>query len=280
MRNFKGRHAVITGAASGIGRAIALELARAGCNCFLVDRDSTGLNEVVGLIRQIGVEAIGSVCDLSDLPQIDAMLDGLFHQWPEVDILVNNAGVTFRGRTEQVSASEWQKVIAVNLIAPMHITHRLLPRLLERPQAHVVNVCSLLGLCGFAKFSAYCASKFGLLGFSESLRAEYRGTQLAVHAICPGFVRTAFIEAVPGPGGVKRERATPRWLCTSAEAVADATMRAMRRNRRVIVLTPFAQLVWRIKRYTPFLLEMPLLRRRRRLEACLAARTQEYNAEA
>jgi short-subunit dehydrogenase len=280
MWDFSGKRAVITGAASGIGRAIAFELARAGCHCFLVDRDSSGLNDVVGQIRQFGVEAIGSVCDLSDLLQIDAMLDALLNQWPDVDILVNNAGVTFRGRTEQVSASEWQNVMAVNLIAPMQMTHRLLPRLLERPQAHVVNVCSLLGLCGFAKFSAYCASKFGLLGFSESLRAEYLGTQLAVHAICPGFVRTAFIESVPGPGGVIRERSTPRWLCTSAEAVADATMRAIRRNRRVVVLTPFAQLVWRIKRYTPFVLEMPLMRRKRRVETRMAVQDKECKIEA
>ncbi len=176
-----------------------------------------------------------------------------------------NAGVTYRGRSEEMAQEDWEHLLAVNLLGPIQITQRLLPSLLARPEAHVLNVCSLLGLCGFSKFSAYSASKFALVGYSDSLRAEYLGSQLGVTALCPGFVRTPFIESVLGPHGQRRERSTPSWLCTTPEVIANRSMKAIRRNQGLVVVTPMAHVLWRLKRFMPSLFELKRIRRSRRI---------------
>jgi short-subunit dehydrogenase len=251
MRSVQYKRAFITGAASGIGRAIALELARSDCHSCLIDIDEAGLARTVGDVQRLGVEAFGLVCDVGKESDIHVAIDQMLCKWPEIDILVNNAGVTYRGRSAEMATEDWQRLLAVNLNGPMQFCQRLLPVLLRRPEAHVLNVCSLLGLCGFSHFSAYSASKFGLVGYSEALRAEYLGSQLGVSAICPGFVRTPFIESVPGTGGVRRKRSTPKWLTTTAEVVARKSVRAIHRNKGLVVVTPLAHMLWWLKRLAP-----------------------------
>src|SRR5919109_925582 len=144
MREILGKSALVTGAASGIGRAIALKLADEGVRLFLVD------------INEIGLESVAN----------DARLAG-------VDILVNNAGITYYGHTEQMSAEHWDRLTRVNLLSHIQFTRELLPSLLARPEAHVLNVCSMFGLVGMPKVAAYSTTKFALVGFSDALRAEY-----------------------------------------------------------------------------------------------------------
>jgi short-subunit dehydrogenase len=251
MRTFLGKHAVVTGAASGIGRAISLSLAKAGCDLCLIDINQAGLAGTVKEVQQLGRTSISLTCNLAVKDDLDGTLDALLASWPAIDILVNNAGVAFRGRSEEMEPSDWERLLAVNLLAPIQITQRLLPTMLARSEAHVLNVCSLLGLCGFSKFSAYCASKFGLVGYSESLRTEYQGSPLGVTALCPGYVQTPFIESVPGPHGQHREQSTPRWLCTTPEVIANRSLKAIRRNQGLVVVTPLAQVLWRMKRFMP-----------------------------
>lgn len=202
MRELAGKRALVTGAASGIGRAIAIELAGQGVDLCLWDIDAPRLQATQVDCQQLGVECLTHVCDLSSSSQISGAIEDLRRRWPPIDILVNNAGVGYEGRTEQMTGEQWQAVLGINLIAPVQIIHELLPTLLSRPQAHILNVCSFLGLCPIPRGAAYCTSKFGLVGLSECLRMEYRRTPLGVTALCPGFVKTRLFERGQGGLGV------------------------------------------------------------------------------
>ena len=197
MREIRGKTALVTGAAAGIGRAIALQLAREGADLYLLDIDEPGLADVVSAIQREGVQALGHYCDVSQPAQISRCVDHLRQQWGGVDILVNNAGITYYGDTAQMTAEHCEQLLAINLHAPIHFTRELLPTLCQRPEAHVLNVASFFGLIGTRHLSAYTSSKFGVVGFSESLRAEYGRRGLGVTALCPGFVDTRLFSSAP-----------------------------------------------------------------------------------
>ncbi len=166
MHNLQGKRAFLTGAASGIGRAISIELARAGTHLFLVDVDEGGLTDVAAQALELGVDVHDEVCDLTDRRQISRAIQRALTRGP-IDLLVNNAGVAFYGPTETMSEQQWDQLLNVNLLAPVHITRELLPQLLSRPDSHLVNMCSISGLVAGGRFAAYHVSKFGLVGFTE-----------------------------------------------------------------------------------------------------------------
>ena len=173
-----------------------------------------------------------------------------------IDILVNNAGVVYYGPTENMTGKQWDWLLGINLLAPVQLTRELLPTLLARPDAHVLNVCSVSGLVAGSRIAAYHTSKFGLVGFTESLRAEFGRRGLGVTALCPGPVTSNLYKKgisgredrpVPNP---------PRWLCASSDAVARIALRAMRRDRRMVLITPLAHLLYNVKRFAPWLLDL------------------------
>ena len=254
MRVIRGKKALVTGAGSGIGRAIAVRLAREGADVCLVEIDEESLAEVADEVRRMGVEALPIPCDVSRPEQIDAAVDQLLERWGYVDLLVNNVGVVFTGTTHGMPAQEWDRLLAINLHAPIHFTRRLLPVLLERPDSHLVNVASMYGLFALRKSAAYHTTKFGLVGLSESLRAEYSPVGLGVSTICPGFVQTNLFRdgTTTNPSGVPRP---PNWICTTPEHVADKTIRAIYRNRRLVLITPMAYFGFYLKRFAPWLLD-------------------------
>jgi short-subunit dehydrogenase len=274
MRDLRGKKALVTGAASGIGRAIALELARDGVELFLVDIDEAGLATVANDARQLGVDVINRGCDVCLPAQISATVAAILERWGGVDILVNNAGITYYGRTEDMSAEHWDRLLRVNLHAHIQFTRELLPSLLARREAHVVNVCSMFGLVGMPKLAAYCTTKFAMVGFSDALRAEYGRDGLGVTALCPGFVSTNLFASAPLGEKSKEHKLPPQMLCISPEKVARAAVRAIRRNRRVVVLAPLARLLVGAKRFVPGLMDFLFhLGRGRRIERKMA-RTQ------
>lgn len=264
MRHLDGKRALITGAASGIGRAIALQLAGHGVDLCLWDRDRERLGETTELVRQAGVDSISMLCDLSSPEQIGSATRRLLADWPPIDLLINNAGVGCEGPTHQMTSQEWESVMSINLMAPVRIIHLLLPTLLSRPQAHLLNVCSFLGLCPVPRGAAYCSSKFGLVGLTECLRMEYRRTPLGVTALCPGFVRTRLFEHGQGGDTSKPVRKPASVLFTTPETVARRAVHGIRRNRAKVVITPLAHSSWRIHRYLPGLLELASLIGRRK----------------
>jgi short-subunit dehydrogenase len=264
MKTIRGKRALITGAASGIGRAIALALAREGANLVLVDIDPPRLSSAADEARQYGVAVAEYVIDVSRPAEIHRIVEAVLKSDAALDILVNNAGIAFYGPTERMTEEQWEQLLAVNLHAPIRFTRELLPSLLARPEAHIVNVCSIAGLVAMPRLAAYHASKFALVGFSESLRAEFGPRGLGVTALSPGLVRTnLFGSALTAPG--KAFPKIPSWLCTSPERVAARAIRAIRRCEGLVVMTPLAHFVWRFKRFAPGLLDwLQQFRRHRR----------------
>jgi 3-oxoacyl-[acyl-carrier protein] reductase len=182
------------------------------------------------------------------------MVQSVLSGWGALNILVNNAGASYYGATHDMTAEQWDRIIAVNLLAPIQLVRELLPTLLAQDEAHLVNVSSTFGLVPFPKGAAYQTTKFGLVGLSAALRAEY-GRNIGVTALCPGFVRTGMLEKtmVTGPG--QRRPVIPDLVCTSPEKVAAVAIRAIRRNKGLVVITPLARFLWWMARFTPSLLD-------------------------
>jgi short-subunit dehydrogenase len=238
VKELRGRRALVTGAASGIGRALAGALFRAGAELELVDRDETGLARVATDLGRARTRR----CDLAREVEVAACAEAILADGGP-DLLVNCAGVAWVGSTRELPADELERLLSVNLLAPVRLTRALLPALLARGDAHVVNVCSIAGLVGLPRLAAYSASKFGLVGWSQALAREYRG-RLGVTAVCPGFVATPMLEA----SGARRP---PRLLLTSPDRVAARTLRAVVRGRRRVVISPLAHVLFAAERWLP-----------------------------
>jgi NAD(P)-dependent dehydrogenase (short-subunit alcohol dehydrogenase family) len=253
MRVIRGKTAVVTGAGSGIGRAIALRLAREGANLHLLDIDLPAAEKVAEEARQLGVETASTRCDVSQLAELEAAVTEIRSRWPGIDILVNNAGIAWYGHSLKMPAGDWDKLLAINLHAPIHLSRLLLPVMLKQPEAHIVNMASISGwVCG-ARMTAYHASKFGLIGFSEALRAEFLARKIGVTAICPGPVRTNLYRASETSYADRDTPEPPTWLCTTPERVAQATIRAIYRNKAIALVSPMAWLLYYSKRLVPWI---------------------------
>jgi short-subunit dehydrogenase len=245
----------------------------------LLDVDDAGLDAVVSAAQQSGVEAIGYYCDVSQPIQVNRTVDRLLGRWADIDILVNNAGITYYGQTHQMSAEHWQQLLTVNLLGPIHLTHRLLPVLLDRPEAHVLNVASIFGLIGMGRVTAYSTSKFGLVGFSESLRAEYGRRGLGVTALCPGFVDTNLFASASRGEDRKENKLPPGFLLSTPEKIANRAMKAIYRNQGLVVTQPYARMLHMAKRFSPWILDRMNHFSRRRLKISKPSVTQSETCE-
>jgi 3-oxoacyl-[acyl-carrier protein] reductase len=267
MKSIAGKKVLITGAAAGIGRATALLLAEEGAQLYLLDINEGALNELAHLLRERGTVVVAETCDVADERALHACLTDLLDEWGGVDIVINNAAIVFYGPTAEMSDEQWEQVLATNLRAPTQIIRRLLPALIARGEGQIVNVCSLTGLAAFKYFAAYSLTKAGLLGFSESLRSELARFGVGVSAICPGFVITNMHKSALRAHGGRGIRLPSRLICTSPEAVAKQIVAAIRKNRFLSVVNPFARLIWRIKRMMPSLWPVLAAGFRRRAKA-------------
>ena len=204
---FAGGTAVVTGAASGIGEALAVQLAARGSNLVLVDRDKERLDDVAARVRAAhpGLAVDTHVVDLSDDEATAEAADALATGHPETTLLVNNAGVALGGRFDQVSLEEFDWVMAVNFRSVVRLTHAFLPTLKSHPGSHLVNVSSVFGIVAPAGQAAYSASKFAVRGFSEALRHELAANRVGVTVVHPGGVRTRIAESARTGSGVPVE---------------------------------------------------------------------------
>jgi short-subunit dehydrogenase len=205
--SFAGGTAVVTGAASGIGEALAHALAGRGSDLVLLDRDADRLSAVAGAIRaaQPGRAVTTYVVDLADDEATQAIGATLAAEHPGTTLLVNNAGVALGGRFDQVTLEEFDWVWSINFRAVVRLTHALLPVLKAHPGAHLVNVSSIFGILAPPGQAAYASSKFAVRGFSESLRAELAADGVGVTVVHPGGIRTRIAESARIGSGVDPE---------------------------------------------------------------------------
>lgn len=263
MKVIRGKAALVTGAAGGIGRAISLRLADEGARLYLLDIDEAALAATADEARLRGVEVVARRCDVSDPAQVTACNKYILGQWGAIDILVNNAGLTYYGRTVLMTADHWNRLLAVNLHAPIQFTRELLPAMLKTRDAHVLNVASICGLVGLARVAAYTTTKFGLVGFSESLRNECGRMGLGVTALCPGLVDTNLFTSAPRGKDLKDSKIPPSWTLITPETVARRGVRAIYKNQRLVVMQPSSHALHLVKRLTPWLLDLAHRLRRR-----------------
>ena len=240
----RGGVAVITGAASGIGAALAVELARRGMHLALVDLNAAGLETTATQARAAGVTVSTHAMDIADHAAVAALPAAVLARHGRVTVLVNNAGVALGGLFSQIEAADFDWLMAINFGATVRLTRAFLPVLEREAAAQVVNVSSIFGIIAPPAQTAYAASKFAVRGFSESLRheLEMNGSPVGVTIVHPGGVRTAISENARlakglNPEDVQRERANWRSLLALAPEKAAATIAGAieRRDARVLV---------------------------------------------
>ena len=243
--HFEGRTALITGGASGIGRAVAGELTRAGARVWIAD--VAGAPEAGRALGCPGVEL-----DVTDPDAVAACVRVCRDEDDRLDLLFNNAGIGVGGEVRDQSLEDWTRVLDVNLRGVVHGIHAAYPILVEQGSGHIVNTASLAGLVPFPLATPYVASKHAVVGLSTSLRAEAAALGVRVSVVCPGYVRTPIVERAktihmsmddlvryyPGPG-------------LAPESAARAILRGVARNRAVIPVTSFAHVYWRLHRLLP-----------------------------
>ncbi len=193
MKNFKGRVAVITGASSGIGKCLALQLAQRGCHLALVDRDLQGLADTGSLVAQTGVDYSLHEQDVSDREGMVALAATIAQSHGGINMVFNNAGVTLIDRIESVDFDDFEWVMNINFWGVVYGTRAFLPYLRQADEAHIINISSLFGLVALPSQAAYNASKFAVRGFTEALKMELAGTQVGVSSVHPGGIKTSIV---------------------------------------------------------------------------------------
>lgn len=236
MEKLAGRTALVTGSSRGLGRYMVRALAAEGMSLALSARSEEGLRAAADEVREAGGRAVVLPADLSRREDVAGLARRAAEELEGVDVLVNNAGVTETSSYHRRDPDAIATAAEVNLLAPMLLTRHLLPGMVERGRGHVVNVASLAGKAGPPYEAVYGATKAGLIGFTQSLRREYRGTGVSASVVCPGFVSGAgmYADAV-------REtavEASRKLGTTTPEEVAEAVVRSVREDAPEIIVNP------------------------------------------
>lgn len=243
---------VVTGAGSGIGRATALAAARQGARIAAIDVSEQRLDS---LQAELGDRALLlRVVDVSDRVAMRAFADAVHALVPAADVIVNNAGVAIGGAFLETSLDDWDWILGINLKGVVHGCHFFVPRMVDRKRGHVINIASIFGIFAPPGVSAYCASKFGVLGMTQSLRVELAPHGIGTTAICPGMINTAIVADGKMAGGLARSQSkiVERFKKGAPpEAVAAAILEAVRTNPAVRTVGKDAWALHQASRFLP-----------------------------
>lgn len=254
-----GKTALVTGAASGIGRETALAFARRGADLFLCDVDETGLAETERRALELGREVLCRRVDVASREEMGAFADAVHERVSALDILVNNAGVAIAGGFLHTSLDDWEWILGINLTGVIHGCHFFAPAMVKRGGGgHIVNVCSMAGYLAPEILAAYATTKFGVLGLSEALRDELAHHGIGVTAVCPGIIDTPITGSarLRGPE-LDRPDARPRVIEAyrrrnyGPDRVAANILKAIARNRAVAPISPEARVGYYLTRFAP-----------------------------
>ncbi len=194
--SLEGKTAIVTGAAQGIGRAIAEALARQGADVAVCDLDPGRSQEAVEAIRAMGRRALNVKVNVADWDDVKAMADHVLKEWGRIDILVNNAGVTRDGLLIRMKEEDWHLVLQVNLNGTFYCTKAVLPPMTKQRSGRIVNIASIVGVMGNAGQANYAASKAAVIGFTKTVAREYASRAVTVNAVAPGFIDTAMTQGL------------------------------------------------------------------------------------
>lgn len=261
MTAINGSAAAVTGAASGIGRALAIELAARGCDLAIADRDEAGLAAAAAELAGSGRKVTTHRLDVSDPDQIRAFAREAVAAHPGLNIVVNNAGVALLGQFSEIDQAQFEWLMNINFWGVVHGTRAFLPHLANRPSAHVVNISSIFGIIAPPGQTAYCAAKFAVRGFSESLRHELSLTNSPVRlsVVHPGGIKTNIARnmrmGVAVTDNARRAEAIDRFdnsfAKTTAQAAAKTIIAGIEKNAPRILIGGDARFMDLLQRFRP-----------------------------
>ncbi len=249
-----GRVAVVTGAASGIGRETAILLARRGCDVAVTDVDAAGLEETAKAIAATGRKVSTHLCDAADRDAMAALPEAVIASHGHVHVLVNNAGVAVDASFEETSIEDFEWIVGINLWGVIYGCKFFLPWLLKEDAAHIANVSSVFGLMGVPRNSAYCTTKFGVRGLSEALWTEVSRHGIGVTSVHPGGIRTDIVRNARMLAGADRaatEQGFDELARTSPARAAEKIVRGIERGAQRVRIGPEAYLIDWLKRWIP-----------------------------
>ena len=260
MKEFKNKVAAVTGAASGIGRELAIQLAKEGCALALADIDEEGLHQTADLLGNSSHKITTHAVDVGKRDQVYCYAEEAHHAHGHVDLLINNAAVVVLDTIEDIEDHDFEWVMRINFWGVAHGVKAFLPYLKQSPEAHIVNISSVFGAVPIANAGPYCISKSAVTSLSEILSQELHGTTVNVSCVLPGAVKTnivrntRFVKPI-NPTMTRQEtidwfeRASP----TSAEKAARRIIRGIKKNRIRILIGPDAYAIDATKRLAPVL---------------------------
>lgn len=253
---YAGKRCFITGAASGIGRATALQLARYGAELYLTDRNADGLAETVADARALGAQVPEhKALNIADYDEVAAFAADIHERHPAMDIVMNIAGVSAWGTVDRLTHEQWSKMVAINLMGPIHVIEEFLPPMVAaRRGGHLVNVSSAAGIVALPWHAAYSASKYGLRGVSEVLRFDLARHRIGVSVVVPGAVKTPLVHTVEIAGVDREDANVNRWVnrfaghAVSPEKAADKILAGVAKNRYLIYTSADIRALYAFKR--------------------------------
>jgi 3-oxoacyl-[acyl-carrier protein] reductase len=228
MEILTGKTALITGAGKGIGKALAIALAREGVNVGLMARTTTDLEELAKELQQYNIKTAIATADVASIDEVNTAVEKLQAELGFIDILINNAGIAFFGGFLDLEPAQFEQTIQVNLLGVYYVTRAILPAMIAQKTGDIINISSTAGLRGAAATSAYSASKFGLIGLSDSLMQEVRKHNIRVSTLTPSTVATSLAIDLKLTDGNPEKVMQP-------EDIADFIVHNLKLNRRVFV---------------------------------------------
>jgi NAD(P)-dependent dehydrogenase (short-subunit alcohol dehydrogenase family) len=249
------RNAIVTGSASGLGRAMALRLARDGWRIALVDVNDAANEETLRQVRAAGGDGIVHHMDVSQPSAWEQLREKLTGEWPQLDLLVNNAGVAGSGEVSKYSLDDWHWILGINLNAAIYGCHHLIPWLKQNSRgAHIINTASLAAIVSRPGMAGYNVAKAGIVSLSETLYGELKRFNVGVTVVCPSFFQTNLLNS----GRVQKvdvafANKMMRMARFTAEDVADEVISAMHARRLYVVVPSKGRTFWRLKRLFPML---------------------------
>jgi NAD(P)-dependent dehydrogenase (short-subunit alcohol dehydrogenase family) len=268
MNPFDKKVAIVTGGASGIGRALCLELARRGAEVVAADIDLSRARIVADEVLQSGGRAQAEEVDVAEEAGMNELVGKVSEHRP-IDYLFNNAGISVTGDFRDIPMAEWKRVVDVNLWGVIHGCSAVYPLMVRQGRGHIVNMASLSGLLPFPTNVPYSTTKHAIVGLTLSLRAEAADLGVRVSLVCPGYVQTGMFEATPVLNAPKEEmlRKMPANLM-KAEQAARRILAGVERNEAMIVFPATARVLWWLYRMMPASMssnQLAITRRFRRL---------------
>jgi NAD(P)-dependent dehydrogenase (short-subunit alcohol dehydrogenase family) len=252
-KKFPGKRVVITGAGSGLGRALALEFAKRNWSVAIAEINDERAKETAAMVKKEGGKPLTIHCDVTKPADLDELLKKVLEEWKGVDILINNAGVASAGWFERIPLEKWDWIIGLNTNSIIHGCRSFIPYFKERKSGYIVNVASNAGIASLPEMASYNATKAAAISLTETLRIELSASNIGVSVVCPTFFKTNLMDQFSSPDERQRQLADTFFgnAKVTSEKVARHTIKSIEKNRFYVITQKDGRNMWRMKRWTP-----------------------------